>query len=70
LTTKFTQHTQERFQLLANSLQLKPNSNTPLKFYGPLSRSTDAKFQGFKVSKFQGFTSSAFLGFHLETLEL
>src|SRR6266849_10753918 len=36
LTTKFTQHTQRSFQLSANSLQLKTNSNTPLKLYGPL----------------------------------
>jgi hypothetical protein len=36
LTTKFTQHTQESFQLSAISLQLKPVPNTPLKFYGPL----------------------------------
>jgi hypothetical protein len=36
LTTKFTQHTQESFQLSAISLQLKPIPNTPLKFYGPL----------------------------------
>jgi hypothetical protein len=36
LTTKFTQHTQERFQLSAISLQLKTFPNTPLKLYGPL----------------------------------
>jgi hypothetical protein len=36
LTTKFTQHTQRSLQLSAISLQPKTNSNTPLKFYGPL----------------------------------
>ena len=36
LTTKFTQHTQERFPLSAISLQLKTSPNTPLKLYGPL----------------------------------
>ena len=36
LTTKFTQHTQRSSQLSAISLQLKTNSNTPLKFHGPL----------------------------------
>jgi len=36
LTTKFTQHTQECFQLSAISLQLKTFPNTPLKLYGPL----------------------------------
>jgi hypothetical protein len=36
LTTKFTQHTQERLQPLAISLQLETFPNTPLKLYGPL----------------------------------
>ena len=36
LTTKFTQHTQDRSQLSAISFQPKPLPNTPLKFYGPL----------------------------------
>src|SRR5258708_18699143 len=36
LTTKFTQHTQNRYQLSAVSLQLKTFPNTPLKLYGPL----------------------------------
>ena len=36
LTTKFTQHTQDRFQLSAIRLQLKAFPNTPLKFYEPL----------------------------------
>src|SRR5579859_578168 len=36
LTTKFTQHTQESFQLSAISLQLKLIPNTPLKSHGPL----------------------------------
>ena len=35
LTTKFTQHTQDRSWLLAFGFQLKTDSNTPLKFYGP-----------------------------------
>jgi hypothetical protein len=36
LTTKFTRHTQDRFQLPAISFQLKTFPNTPLKLYGPL----------------------------------
>src|ERR1700722_9974386 len=36
LTTKFTQHTRNRSQLSAISLQSKAKSNTPLKLYGPL----------------------------------
>jgi len=36
LTTKFTQHTQTSFPLSAIRFQLKTNSNTPLKSYGPL----------------------------------
>jgi hypothetical protein len=36
LTTKFTQHTQDRLRLPAISCQPKTPPNTPLKFYGPL----------------------------------
>ena len=36
LTTKFTQHTQDSFELSAISLQPKTIPNTPLKLYGPL----------------------------------
>jgi hypothetical protein len=36
LTTKFTQHTQDRLRLSAISFQSKTLPNTPLKFYGPL----------------------------------
>src|SRR5580698_5221053 len=36
LTTKFTRHTQDRFQLSAISFQLKTFPNAPLKLYGPL----------------------------------
>jgi hypothetical protein len=35
LTTKFTQHTQDRSQLSAISFQLKTFPNTPRKLYGP-----------------------------------
>jgi hypothetical protein len=36
LTTKFTRHTRDRYQLSAISLQLRTFLNTPLKLYGPL----------------------------------
>src|ERR1700690_532208 len=36
LTTKFTRHTRDRFQLSAISFQSKTLPNTPLKSYGPL----------------------------------
>ena len=56
LTTKFTQHTQECFQLSAISLQPKTVPNTPRKFHGPLilllARSRDLNVPtllGFKV---------------------
>src|SRR5271165_7138466 len=53
LTTKFTQHT-------------AVVRATPHKLYGPLSRSTEARFRSFGVSRFHMLSSQ---GLHLETLK-
>src|SRR6266481_492745 len=57
LTTKFTQHTRRSSQLSAISLQLKTNSNTPLKLYGPscllIARSTPISAAAPQQAKFR-----------------
>jgi len=71
LTTKFTRHTQDRFQLSAISLQSKTFPNTPLKLYGPLNvahRALNAYYSFTRTSNFSQALIKIYVALYLPNL--
>ena len=71
LTTKFTRHTGESFQLSAISFQLKTSPNAPLKSYGPLNvahRALNAYYSFTRTSNFSQALIKIYVALYLPNL--